>query len=213
MIFKDRKEAGEKLAGLLFKKRLKNAVVVSLLRGGAVVGEEIANKLKSPHIPLAVAKIPAPLEQELAIGALCFDFTYLESRITNSLNIERSAIRKQVDIAKEKFDSYLKRFDLKKSNYRLKNKAVILTDDGIATGSTVKAALLFIKSLTPKKIILAIPVAPTDFETAGFDDVVILHRDPFFSAVSQFYKNFPQVEDEEVRKMLKVNWLRNPYRL
>jgi len=202
MIFKDRVEAGKKLAKILSKKNLKNAIVVSLLRGGIIVGQEIAKKLKVHHFPLAVAKIPAPQQSELAIGALCFDFTYLESRIVNSLYIDKPTIKKRVNIAKEKFKSYLKRFNLKKSNYKLKNKAVILVDDGIATGSTVKTALLFVKSLKPKKIILASPVAPGDFENPGFDDFIILHRDPTFSSVSQFYLDFPQVEDEEIKRLL-----------
>lgn len=203
MIFKDRKEAGKKLAYLLCKKNLKNAVVISLLRGGVVIGEEISRRLKINHLPLAVAKIPAPQQAELAIGALCFNFTYFESQIASSLNIDKSTIRKQINIAKEKFKSYLGRFNLKKSTYKkIKNKVVILVDDGIATGSTIKTALLFVKSLKPKKIILASPVAPIDFINPGFDQLIIFHYDPFFSSVSQFYKNFPQVEDEEIKRLL-----------
>lgn len=206
MIFKDRAEAGKKLAEILSKKNLKNLVVISLLRGGVVVGEEISRRLKINHLPLAVAKIPAPYQSELAIGALCFDFTYLESRIVISLNIDKPTIKKQVNIAKEKFRSYLERFNLKKSIYKkIKNKIVVLVDDGIATGSTVKAALLFVKSLKPRKIILVSPVAPTDFINPGFDQLIILHYDPSFSSVSQFYLDFPQVEDEEIKKILPIN--------
>ncbi|MFH0979813.1 MAG: phosphoribosyltransferase family protein [Candidatus Roizmanbacteria bacterium] len=203
MIFKDRTEAGKKLAKILSKKNLKNAVIISLLRGGVIVAAEIAKKLKINHFPLAVAKIPAPCQSELAIGALCFDFTYLESRIVNSLNIDKPTIRKQVNIAKVKFRSYLGRFNLKKSIYKkIRNKIVILVDDGIATGSTVKAALLFVKSLKPKKIILASPVAPDVFENIGFDDLIIFHRDQTFSSVSQFYNSFPQVDDDEIKRLL-----------
>jgi len=204
VIFKDRKEAGEKLAKVLLKKKLKSSVVISLLRGGIIVGQEVSKKLKIPHLPLAVAKIPAPSQSELAIGALCFDFTYLDPKLINSLNIDRETSKKQILIAKEKFRSYLKRFGLKKSNYRLKNKVVILVDDGVATGSTVKAALLFVKSLKPHKIILATPIAPDDFENPGFDEVVIIHRDPSFSSVSQFYKEFPQIKDDEVGKIFSL---------
>jgi len=203
MLFKDRVDAGKKLAKILYKKNLKNAVVVSLLRGGIIVGQEIAKKLKGNHFPLAVAKIPAPQQSELAIRALCFDLTYLESRIVSSLNIDKPTIKKQISIAKVKFRSYLERFNLKKSAYKkIKNKTVVLVDDGIATGSTVKAALLFTKSLKPKKTILASPVAPAEFINPGFDQLIILHYDPTFSSVSQFYKSFPQVEDEEIKRLL-----------
>lgn len=202
MIFKDRRETGKKLANILSKKKLKNATVVSLLRGGVIVGREIAQQLKIKHFPLVVAKIPAPRQQELAIGAMCFDFTYLEKRIIDSLNIDRQTIRKQINIAQNNFFSYAKRFNLKKSDYNLKNKTIILIDDGIATGSTIKAVLLFVKSRKPRKIILAVPIAPKDFINPGFDEVIILHQDAGFSSVSQFYKNFPQVEDENVFKIL-----------
>lgn len=206
MIFKDRQEAGKKLAKILYRKKIKTAVVVSLLRGGAVIGQEISKRLKILHLPLAVAKIPAPFQSELAIGAMCFDFVYLEKRIVESLNIDKPAIRNQITIAKEKFSSYLKRFNLKKSIYKkLKNKTVVLADDGIATGSTTKAALLFIKNLGPKKVILAIPVAPIDFETLGFNETIILNRDINFSSVSQFYKDFPQVSDEEAGKIFSLS--------
>ncbi|MBI5127228.1 hypothetical protein HZA76_02115 [Candidatus Roizmanbacteria bacterium] len=202
MIFKDRFVAGKKLANLIVDKNLKNAVVISLLRGGAIIGREIYLKLKTLHLPLIVAKIPTPFQSELAIGALCFDFIYLESRIVNSLNIDKPTIKKQIGIAKKKFFLYVKKFNLNKSIYKIKNKNVIIVDDGIATGSTVKASLLFVKSLNPKRIILASPVGPTDFENPGFDDLIILYRDANFSSVSQFYKNFPQVEDEEIKRLL-----------
>lgn len=203
MIFKDRVVAGKKLAELLAEKSLKKAVVISLLRGGVILGQEISRKLKILHLPLAVAKIPAPFQSELAIGALCFDFIYLESHIVDSLNIDKPTIKRQIAIAKKKFFSYSKKFNLNKSLYKVKNKNVIIADDGVATGSTVKAALLFVKSLKPKRIILASPVGPSDFENPGFDEVVILYWDANFSSVSQFYKNFPQVEDEEVLRLLR----------
>lgn len=204
MLFKDREEAGEKLARLLKNKVDKKVVVVSLLRGGVILGEKFSKTLKIFHLPLAAAKIPAPYQPELAIGALCFDYTYLEPDVINSLRLDKISTKRQVDIAKEKFKSYLKRFSLKKSIFKkIVKKTVLLTDDGIATGATVKAALLFLRSFRPKKVILAVPVAPKGFVNPGFDEVIILHFDPVFSAVSQFYKDFPQVEDKEVKEILK----------
>lgn len=210
MIFKDRREAGRKLLVRLFedrgiKKTKRRLVVVSLLRGGIVVGDIMAKGLQVRHLPLVVTKIPAPYNPELALGGLCFDITYLEKTVVNSLGLEKSEIVNQIGLARKKFNSYLKRFGIKKILYSrsLKNKIVILTDDGIATGSTVKAAILYLKSKKPKSIILAVPVAPTDFSTIGIDRELILHKSVVFGAVSQFYERFPQVEDEEVIRMLK----------
>ena len=211
MLFKDRGEAGSRLAQLLLKddfiaSNLKNAIVVSLLRGGIIVGDIIAKKLKINHLPLVAVKISAPNNPELAIGALCFQAKYLNKRIVNSLSFDKQTIDQQIGFAQEKFASYLKRFHLKKNDYNiLKNKIAILTDDGIATGATAKAALLFLRSLKAKAVVLAVPVAPTDFNTTDFDKIFILHQDLFFSAVSQFYQSFPQVEDDEVKKLITNN--------
>jgi len=196
MIFKDRKEAGKKLTNLLKKKLKKIDYVVSLLRGGVIVGQEIANKFKVPHFFLPVAKISHPFNSELAIGALSFDKIYLENQNIPGINF-------QIKFAKEKFNSYLKRFSIKKSSYKkLVNKVVILVDDGIATGSTVKAAALFLKSQKIKRLILASPVAPTGFNSNKFNQIIIFHQDPFLSAISQYYESFPQVEDEEIKRLL-----------
>ena len=207
MLFKDRAEAGEKLVQLLSKTHLydrTNVLVVSLLRGGIIVGDVIAKKLSLAHLPLVVIKIPAPHQPELAIGALCFDQTYWEPSIVNSLNLTLPEKNDQRLIAKNKFADYCRRFKIQEKDYlMIKNKAVVLVDDGIATGSTSRAARLFLKSIGAKKIILAAPVAPTDFDERGFDEVIILHKDPYLSAISQFYESFPQVEDEEVNKILK----------
>lgn len=203
MIFKNRADAGKKLAALLKKYAGRNSVVVSLLRGGVVVGGEVARILKCSHYPLPVAKISSPIQPELAIGALCFEEVFLDQAILKPYSFEKTVIVKQIKAARKKFSSYLKRFSIKKSVFeKLKNKIVILIDDGIATGATMKAGALFLKTMSPKKIIAASPVGPTDFDEIGFDKVVIYHRDPFLSAISRFYQNFPQVEDQEIKKLL-----------
>jgi len=211
MIFKNRAAAGEKLASLLtnnyyFKRSttLNKLVVVSLLRGGIVVGNEIVKSFKTRHLPLVVVKIPAPGNPELAIGALCFETIYLESQIIKLLGLEKIEISNQIKLAREKFNSYLKLFKIKKSIFskELKNKVIVLVDDGIATGASIKAAHLFLKQYKPHKIILAVPVGPVDFDNKGFDKIFILHKDASLSAVSQFYEYFPQIEDEEVKNIM-----------
>ncbi|MBI5123371.1 phosphoribosyltransferase [Candidatus Roizmanbacteria bacterium] len=196
MLFQDRLDAGNQLVDKLTDYK-NNSVVVSLLRGGVIVGNVIAKKLKIPHLFLAVVKISHPDQPELAIGALCFNKIYLDNQYVSFF--DKKTINQQIKNAKIKFSSYLKRFNLKKLDYKkLKNKTVILVDDGVATGATTKISLLFLKSQVPKKIILAVPVAPVDFDGPGFNLMIILHHDQPFTAVSQFYRNFPQVEDGEI---------------
>lgn len=206
MVFKDRQEAAEKLFNVIKKSSrfLKNKpVVVSLLRGGVVLGDVLSKKLKSKHLGLVVAKIPAPFNPELALGALCFDITYLEKGIVDQLKLTKNEIANQVILAERKFMDYCQRFGIKEKDYAvLKEKSVILVDDGIATGASAKAAALFCKSKAATEVALCVPVAPSDFETEGFDKVFILHKDPGFHAVSQYYDFFPQIEDPEVKKLL-----------
>jgi len=196
MLFQDRLDAGNQLADRLTGYK-NNSIVVSLLRGGVIIGDAIAKKLKIPHLFLAAVKISHPDQPELAIGALCFNKIYLDNQYVSFF--DKKTTNQQIKNAKIKFSSYLKRFNLKKTSFKtIKNKTVILVDDGIATGATVKAALMLLKSQGPKKIILAVPVAPVDFDDPGFDQIIILRRDQYFSAVSQFYQNFPQIEDGEI---------------
>ncbi len=207
MVFRNRQEAANKLFLKLQKEPLlktKNKpVVVSLLRGGVALGTVLAKKIDCPHLPLIVTKIPAPYNVELAIGALCFDITYLENKIIAYLQLDKGKLRQQIKLAEHKFIQYCNRFDLNKTLYKqIVDKNVILTDDGIATGASIKAALLFLRSEKAAKIILAVPVAAADTKLEGFDKTYILAQSKYFGAVSQYYKNFPQIEDAEVKKLL-----------
>lgn len=209
-MFKDRADAGVKLAASL-KKTLsstesKKLVVLSLLRGGAPVGEIIAEKYSAIHLPLPVSKISSPFNPELAIGALCFEYVFTDPEIVRMEGLTRLKIREQIQKAQTKFESYLTRFGIGKNIYKkLKGKVVVLVDDGIATGATVKAAYLFIRSMKPTKIILAVPGALAHFNMKGFDDEVILIKSVTFNSVSQFYELFPQVTDEEVNTYYRKN--------
>lgn len=202
MIFKDRADAGTQLTKLIQKNyRLEEKpIIVSLLRGGVIVGDIIAKNLSLIHLSLAVTKIPAPYEPELAIGALCFNDIYLNKSIIDSLSLTKSEIDQQIKLAKNKFVDYCNRFNIKNQDFSIiKNKVVILVDDGVATGSTAHAASLFLKHKEVKKVILCSPVAPTNFDKHGFDQLLTLYQDLHLSFISRFYQNFPQVEDEEVK--------------
>ena len=202
-MFKNREEAGEKLANFLFNKleKKEDAVVVSLLRGGVIVGDEIAKKLKLPHLGLPVAKIGAPDNEELAVGAMVYQVKFYNPQAATLY--DKEALFQTEIRAKKKFVDYCRIFNIKESDFNcLKQKIVILTDDGAATGSSLKAAALFLKKKKVKKIILALPVAPTDFDNSFYDEVYILNQDPYLSAVSQSYQDFSQVDEDTVKKIL-----------
>lgn len=212
MIFKDRVAGGERLAVVLekdvnIKRRLPDrVVVVSLIRGGVVVGDIIAKKLKVKHLILPSIKIPAFEDPELALGAVCFDQIFIDREVLKLLPASDSHLKQQIIIAKERFKSYVIKFSINEGFYKRipKNSLIVLVDDGIATGATVHAALLYLKSKVyglESKIYLACPVSPKNFNTAGFDKVIILHYDAEFLAVSRFYEYFPQVDDGEVNNI------------
>jgi len=199
MIFRDRKDAGERLARVLLrddqiKKNLKKVVVVGLLRGGVIVAEEVAEKLKAELVFLVVAKVGMPGQEELAIGAVCEG--NVKFQILNFKFLGKREIDKQVEKAKSKIIKYKKKFGLDKIDYenKFKKKWVIVVDDGVATGATVKVAAEFVRTKKPEKLILAVPVAPTDFKAEKFDQLVALKLDPEFRAVGQYYEDFGQVE-------------------
>jgi len=210
IIFKDRIDAGKKLAKLILKsnffkkiKERKDVVVVSLLRGGFIVGAVLAKTLRFKNLALPVAKISHPQNPELAIGALCFSKIYWENNFLKGF-FSKEEFNQALKKSKQKFVSYSEQFFIEEKDFNsLKDKVVILVDDGVATGATIKAAFLFLKEKKPKKIILAVPVAPADFRGLDFDKFFIYHKEKDFSAISQFYDNFSQVDNEEIIKLLK----------
>ena len=207
MIFKDRTDAANKLFLKLKNEPLlkgrKNVTIVSLLRGGIILGDILARKLGVLHIPLVCAKISAPDQEELAIGGLVFDVVYLEKSTIQSLTLSKLDIRKQIAKAQEKFVEYCEKFSLKEKAYdKLSGKTAVIVDDGIATGATMKAAALFAKEKGARVVVVAAPVASAGLDLKGIDKIIILHKDPYFSAVSQFYTEFPQIPDGKVKELL-----------
>ncbi len=217
MIFKDRVDAGNKLSELLLRdkflqKHKDRVVIISLLRGGFIVGKQIAQAfgslprnpgafwLRGGLIPLVVVKIVSPDNPELAIGALCGKTVYKNTILIDKLRVNAEQLKEQIIIAAQKQKEYLHTYKLNKIRYslRIKNKIAILVDDGIATGASIYAAAKFISLKHPDKLILASPVAPRNFESLFFDRVCIFHVDPNLLAVSQYYEEFLQVKNKEI---------------
>ena len=206
MHFKDRHEAGIKLAEQLKKyKNNKNAVVLAIPRGGVEIGYEIAKFLNVKLDIIVTKKIGLPGDEEFAIGSVGPDKKVaLNEETIRIYNVTGEYISQQkMEISKEierRYKAYRGKYELQ----NLKNKTVILTDDGIATGFTARAAITYIKSQNPKKLILAVPVAPADFaiEIKKEVELVCLHSTNLFFSISQFYESFPQLGDEAVKKYL-----------
>ncbi len=210
-MLKDRYEAGEILADKLEKLGpLQNPIVLALPRGGVPVAHRIAKRLKAPLDVIIVRKLGAPFNEEFAIGALVEGEP--ERVILNEEAVRRLGIDKEyLDHIVEKERIELHR---RQKMYRgkenplgyLADKTVILVDDGIATGYTMKAALSAIREQNPAQIIVAVPVAPPDtlkeMERIADKVVVIETPEPFW-AVGAHYEKFDQTADEEVVKLLE----------
>ncbi len=206
MIFTDREEAGRKLAEVLKKYRgQKDVIVVALPRGGVVTGRVIADALSVPLDLVVPRKIGAPFNEEYAIGAL----TETGETIWNEQERERvdqkvldQIIEKELREAKRRLRVY--RRGLPPRN--LKGKTVILVDDGVATGNTMRAAIKTARAEKPGKLIVAVPGGSEDVIEqlrTEIDEVIVLTNE-FVGAVGNLYQTFPQVEDAEVIKLMRL---------
>lgn len=209
MYFRDRTHAGELLAqALMHYKDFENGVVIGLPRGGIPVAYEIAKRLLLPLDIVCPRKIGAPFNPEFAIGAVTETG---EGELNKAVIVESGVTDEYLEktIEKEKKEA-LHRLTLYRSGLPeriLAGKVVILVDDGLATGSTMKAAIRSIRSEGASQIIVAIPVSPPDtLEEVRkmVDEVVCLESPPFFQAVGQFYDNFNQTSDREVIELIKT---------
>jgi len=207
-MFENREEAGRQLALEIEKQiRYRDFVIAAILRGGIVLGRIIADYFKVPLAPLVIRKLGAPNEKELAIGALGPKNTiYWDEGLIKRLCVDKeykSSIVKEKSYEHKKLEDIINR---QRKVLDFTNKKVIVVDDGVATGTTVICAQMFLKKQKAKPIILATPVIAKDtFSIINkyFDKVVALEIAPNFYAVGQFYKDFPQVEDYQVLKILR----------
>ena len=207
--FKNREEAAEILAKELLEYRGKKPVVLAVPRGGVVIAYEVAKVLDAPLDLIIPRKIGAPGNPELAIGAVTEDgTTILNQRLIDELGITKEYIEKekinQIQEIKRRINVYLG----DSLPQELVGKTVILIDDGIATGATIKAAICSIQKQKPAKIVVATPVAPPETfnELKREVDRIIcpVVYEPFF-AIGQFYEDFSQVSDEEIMRLLKLS--------
>ncbi len=207
MLFRDRTDAGRQLAErLTFLKGEKGLVVLGIPRGGVVVAAEVARELKAPLDIFIAHKIGAPFNPELAIGALTSTGElWLDEELVDGMRLSRKEIESEIAHQREEIARRLAAFRKDCQPLELLDKVVIVVDDGIATGSTMLVALRALRKQHPSRLILAIPVGPSDTITRlkkDCDQAIVLATPEPFWAVGRFYSHFGQTEDAEVTELL-----------
>lgn len=208
MPFIDRTEAGRKLARALEPYKVQKPVVLALPRGGVPVAAEVAKALDAPLDLVLVRKIGVPWQPELAMGAVVDGPTPLTVRNADIIAMCGVGEKDFADVRARELNEIRRRRALYLGDRRhpeLAGRTVIVIDDGIATGATTRAALQAVRARKPRRLVLAVPVAPTDTlrQLQGdADDIVCLEDHLDFGAIGYFYRDFQQVPDAEVIALL-----------
>ena len=207
-IFKDRKEAGQLLAEEVARHGYADPVVLGLPRGGVPVAAEVAAKLKAPLDIILVRKIGAPIQPELAIGAVVDG--------ANPEIVRNEELIRELGLGEDEFrelaQQQLKIIEARRNLWvagrpsaPVRGRTAIIVDDGIATGATVRASLHALKRQGSNRTVVATPVAPLQAVEAlrpEADDVICLETPEYFGAIGFFYADFSQVSDAEVSRLL-----------
>lgn len=204
-MFDDRKDAGQKLALALDKYKDKGVVVLGIPRGGVEVGYYVAKHLNADFGIIVSRKLPTPDNPEAGFGAVAEDgslfifkdvFSYLsKDEIEAIIEEQKAEIKRRIDVLRQG-----------KPLPEITGKTVIIVDDGIAMGSTMRASIELCKHKKAKRIVVASPVSGRETEEEFkhlVDDVIILEKPPFFTAVAQVYRNWSDVPNTEVLEIMK----------
>jgi predicted phosphoribosyltransferase len=206
--FKDRLDAGRKLAAALVKYKDQQPVVLALPRGGVPVAAEVASALSAPLDLVLVRKIGVPDEPELAMGAVVDGGAPIVVRnedVIRLAGIEEASFKAVCDRELAEIERRRQRYLGGRARVDVAGRTAIVVDDGIATGATTRAALRASRMRSPKSLVLAIPVAPSDSLASmrkEADDVVCLEDHRFFGAIGFYYSDFRQISDQEVTEIL-----------
>jgi predicted phosphoribosyltransferase len=209
MLFRDRADAGQKLAKALHRYKSRHPIILALPRGGVPVAAEVAKSLEAPLDLILVRKIGVPIQPELAMGAVVDGDEPMVVRNTDVIET--------TGVSEQRFDAIcqqeLAEIERRRQRYlgdrarsAIKGQVLIIIDDGIATGATTLAAIRALRKREPRELVLAVPVAPLETLEklhAEVDAVVCLDTPTDFEAIGLYYRDFHQVSDEEVIATLK----------
>ena len=206
--FQDRTSAGKALAKAVLRRKLVDPVVLALPRGGVPVAVEIARDLKAPLDLVLVRKIGVPMQPELAVAAVVDGGepeVVVNEDVAALCELDQAFIEEQAKVELKEIERRRNLYLLGLARVPIEGRVVIVVDDGIATGASVRAALKALRRKKPKALILAVPVAPSNSVEAlraEVDEFICLQTpDPFFS-IGLHYRDFRQVSDEEVVRLL-----------
>jgi len=205
-MFEDRVDAGKRLASSLVKFQKEDGVLVAIPRGGVILAEIISRELKFPLELVLVRKIGHPYNREYAVCAVSKSGVRCEEKEKSQLN--QDWLRKEMEKERREIKGRESLYLRGRNSFDIKGKTVILVDDGVATGLTYLMAVEELRSKNPHKIIAALPVMPAEFEEKlgkVVDEIVCLNIDKDYrGAVGAYYRNFPQVTDEEVVRVMAI---------
>jgi len=210
-IFANRAEAGQKLAlEIAAQGCAGNSLILALPRGGLPVAHEIASRLELPLDVLAVRKLGVPMHKEVAMGAIAQGGVYcLNTAIIKAYRVDSYALTKTITDESRELERREKLYRGNQPMPRLVGREVIIVDDGLATGATMRAAVTFLRRQGVGRVKIAIPVAAplALFESRSLvDSVICLETPEAFQAVSLWYRDFTQTSDAEVMQILQEHW-------
>ena len=209
MPFLDRSDAGRQLAGALAGYKDQHPVILALPRGGVSVAAEVAAALDAPLDLILVRKLGVPAEPELAMGAVVDGAVPIVVRnddVIRITGVDETEFNATRDAELAEIEGRRRRYLGDRERADVAGRTAIVIDDGIATGATIRAALRATRMRKPKKLVVAVPVAPTESLEelrAEADEIVCIERYECFGAIGAYYADFQQVSDEEVIETLK----------
>lgn len=205
--FADREEAGRMLASVLTDLRGQNPLILGIPRGGLVLARELARALDGEVDIVLARKLRAPSNPELAIGAMSEDgHAFVDDSTLRYLGVSEAVLEREKQRVRAEIEARSRLYRQAREKVPLAGRLVVITDDGLATGSTMRAALWAGRKEDAGRLICAVPVGAeaTVHELAELCDELVCYRVPaFFAAVGQFYAQFAQVEDDEVLEILR----------
>ena len=206
-MFRDRTEAGEQLAELLKREDVTADIVLAIPRGGLPIGRAVADELRVALDIIVSKKIGAPGNPELAVGSAASDGSiWLNDDLIERLGLDPDRIRREGKSVAESAREKAERYRGSRQSPNLEGKAVLIVDDGVATGATMIACVRLARQAGAARVVVAVPVGPPDTVEnlrSEADEVFSLQTPTHFGAVGQFFDSFRQVSDEEAIELLR----------